>query len=396
MMKNLERGLKFLDDSSNKQNNSFFDVKEHSTLESRRLDICAEFQPPAYVIDGIIPDGVGVIAGSAGIGKTTGIIPLAAIAAGFSSHLSDIKAKRKRHVIVLTEDDTQVSRLLVGMTEWMLLDSGVKVSIADISEWIHLYSSKRLTVSNLRANLQEIKDFNNPMITNNGQEISISPLVIIDTAAANFELNNENANAEISGFMAVLKEIHTQTRMNIWVITHLAKIAKGISIDDMDTLSARGGGAWEADANWTAVLSADEDGKRILKLNKRRIEPTFTEIYFQSTTHSKSVADEFGDVVNLEYRYVTPMRSDYGARIAKKLKPLEDEVLKVVERLEWPSKNEIQNEMGGKSSKIKGVIDSMLKRDALKLLPLPSEAKKKGRKDYIGLSTSKQDLSNGT
>ena len=70
-------------------------------------------------------------------------------------------------------------------------------------------------------------------------------------------------------------------------------------------------------------------------------EPTFTEIYFQSTTHSKSVVDEFGDVVNLEYRYVTPMRSDYGARIAKKLKPLEDEVLKVVERLEWPSKNEI-------------------------------------------------------
>ena len=101
-MKNLERGLKFLDDSSNKQNNSFFDVKEHSTLESRRLDICAEFQPPAYVIDGIIPDGVGVIAGSAGIGKTTGIIPLAAIAAGFSSHLSDIKAKRKDNKDALT------------------------------------------------------------------------------------------------------------------------------------------------------------------------------------------------------------------------------------------------------------------------------------------------------
>ena len=52
--------------------------------------------------------------------------------------------------------------------------------------------------------------------------------------------------------------------------------------------------------------------------------------------------------------------------------------------------------MGVKSSSIMGVIDSMLKRDALKLLPLPSEAKKKGRKDDIGLSTSKQGLSNGT
>lgn len=358
---------------------------EHSTLESRKLEIHTELIAPAYVVDGIIPEGVGVIAGSAGIGKTTGIIPLAAVVAGFSSHLSDIKAKRRRHVIVLTEDDAQVSRLLVGITEWMLLDSGQKVTIDDIAQWIHLYSSKRLTSKNLRQNLEEIIGFDNAMATNDGKTIVVPPLVIIDTAAANFELNNENANAEISGFMAVLKEMHTKTRMNIWVIAHLAKTAKGISIDEMDTLSARGGGAWEADANWTAVLSADDDGKRILKMNKRRIEIIFTEIFFQSITHSKSAQDEFGDAVNLEYRYVTPMRSDYNSRIAKKMKPIEDEVLKVVGELEWPSKNEIQNHMGGKSTKIKSVIDSLIKREKLKIQELPAEVTKKGRRDYIAI-----------
>lgn len=390
-MNNLEKGMHFLDGIANDPGLQPPNTSDCTTLKSRKLTIQREFRPPTYVIDGIIPEGVGVIAGSAGIGKTTGIIPLAAIVAGFASHLSDIRAKRRRHVIVLTEDDSQVSRLLVGMVEWMILDSGRKVAIDDISQWLHLYSSKRLATKNLRENLEEVMGFTNTMTTHDGETIVIPPLVIIDTAAANFDLSNENANAEISGFMAVLKEMHTTTKMNIWVIAHLAKTAKGISIDEMDTLSARGGGAWEADANWTAVLSADEDGKRILKMNKKRVELTFNEIYFQSVTHSISATDEFGDIVNLEYRYVTPMRSDYGTRIAKKLKPLEDEVLKVVERLEWPSKNEIQIEMGGKSSKIKGVIDSMLKRDTLKLLPLPSEAKKKGRKDYIGLSISKQN-----
>jgi hypothetical protein len=386
-MNNLEKGMHFLDGIATGQVLQVPNTSEFATLKSRKLTIEREFRPPTYVVDGIIPEGVGVIAGSAGIGKTTGIIPLAAIVAGFASHLSDIRAKRRRHVIVLTEDDSQVSRLLVGMVEWMLLDSGQKVSIDDISQWLHLYSSKRLTTKNLQQNLEEVMGFNNTMTTKDGETIVIPPLVIIDTAAANFDLSNENANAEISGFMAVLKEMHTKTRMNIWVIAHLAKTAKGISIDDMDTLSARGGGAWEADANWTAVLSADEDGKRILKMNKKRVELTFNEIYFQSVTHSKPATDEFGDIVNLEYRYVTPMRSDYGSRIARKMKPVEEQIKEVIGRLEYPSRNEIQIEMGGKSSKTKGVIDSMLKREMLKLFLLPSDIKKKGRKDYIGVNS---------
>ena len=90
-------------------------------------------------------------------------------------------------------------------------------------------------------------------------QIEVPPLVIIDTAAANLDIDNENDNAQISRFMAVLKEVHSQTQMPIWVIAHLTKVAKGIDIDSLDTLSARGGGAWEADANWTAILSTDKD-----------------------------------------------------------------------------------------------------------------------------------------
>ena len=381
-MRNPERGQAFLD-----SNISF--VNEHLiTLASRKIGLERCLKAPSFVIDGIIPDGVGVIAGSAGIGKTTGIIPLAAIAAGFSSHLSDIKAKRRRHVIILTEDDAQASSLLFGMTEWLILDSGQKVEIDELASWIHLHSSSRLSILNLRNNLKEASIYTNTVKGRDGRQIDIPPLVIIDTAAANFELTNENSNAEISAFMAVLKEMHSQTGMSIWVVAHLAKTAKGANIDEMDSLSARGGGAWEADANWTAVLSADDDGKRILKMNKRRVELTFNEIYFQSVTHSKWAMDEFGDEVSLDYRYVTPMRSDYGTRISQKMKPFEAEVLKAIDKLEWPSKNEIQIEMGGKSTKPKMVIDSMIARGILKEAPLPSTAKRKGRKTYIAINSN--------
>jgi len=382
-MRNPERGQAFLDSNISV-------VNEHLiTLASRKVGLERCLKAPSFVIDGIIPEGVGVIAGSAGIGKTTGIIPLAAIAAGFSSHLSDIKAKRRRHVIVLTEDDAQASRLLFGMTEWLILDSGQKVEIDELASWIHLHSSSRLSILNLRNNLREASIYTNTVKRRDGRQIDIPPLVIIDTAAANFELSNENSNAEISGFMAVLKEMHSQTGMSIWVVAHLAKTAKGANIDEMDSLSARGGGAWEADANWTAVLSADDDdGKRILKMNKRRVELTFNEIYFQSVTHTKLVTDEFGDEVSLDYRYVTPMRSDYGTRISQKMKPLEAEVLKAIDKLEWPSKNEIQSEMGGKSTKLKTVIDSMIAKGALKEIPLPSTEKRKGRKTYIAINSN--------
>jgi len=380
-MKSMERGQYFLDSYISTG------INHSPSLESRKIKIHDELVPPIYVIDGIIPNGVGVIAGSAGVGKTTAIVPLAAIAAGFTSHLSDIKAKRIRHVIVITEDDAQVSRILVGMTEWLRLESGQSVSISDLSERIHLYSSTRLSIAALKSNLEEATKFSHYMTNKDGKTIEIPPLVIIDTAAANLDITNENANAEISSFMAVLKELHTKTGMNIWVIAHLAKTAKGAAIDSMDSLSARGGGAWEADANWTAILSSDEDGKRVLKMNKRRVELLFNEISFPSVVHRKPSFDEFGDLVNVEYRYVTPMRSDFGLRMAEKMKPLEDEILEIIKTLEFPSKNLIQAEIGGKSTKTKNAIDSMIRRGILKVVPLPPNEKLKGRNNYIAINT---------
>lgn len=385
-MRITERGQNYLDQSVATGINS------QPSLQSRKIKIQSNLVPPAYVIDGVIPNGVGVIAGSAGIGKTTAIIPLACVAAGFSSHLSDIKAKRIRHVVVITEDDAQVSRLMVGMAEWLRLDSGNSVSIADLSDRIHLYSSTRLSTYALKNNLKEAMMFTNYVTNKDGVEVQIPPLVIIDTAAANLNITNENANAEISGFMAVLKELHVETGMSIWVIAHLAKTAKGVDIDNMDSLSARGGGAWEADANWTAILSADESGKRILKMNKRRVELLFNEISFLSAVHSKPSVDEFGDSVNVEYRYVTPMRSDFKSRMAEKMKPLENEILQIIKNLEYPSKNEIQEELGGKSTKIKNAIDSMFSRGLIRMQTLPPNVKKKGRSDFIALQSNENEL----
>jgi hypothetical protein len=359
------------------------------SLEYRKLQIPSTMSAPKWVVDGIIPTGVGIIAGSAGVGKTTAIVPLSAIVAGFQSHLSSVKSKVKRKVIYITEDDSQVFRLLYGIQKCLTTNDGKKHTIEEIGGWFHIYSSKRVTHSQLRDTLHEAFNRHLGEIDAKSGKVQVPPLVVIDTAAANLDIENENDNAQISRFMAVLKEVHSQTEMPIWVIAHLTKMAKGVDIDNLDTLSARGGGAWEADANWTAILSTDKDtDQRIFKMNKRRVELEFAEILFDSIAHEEWVEDYLGDVVPVAYRYVTPYQSDSNMRIAKKMQFKEGEILKTIEELEYPSANEIAKEHGGNRQFNMELITAMIEKGILIKEPLPRTNLKKGRLDYIKFSGS--------
>jgi len=359
-------------------------------LEHRKLPIPHPLTAPKWVVDGIIPIGVGIIAGSAGVGKTTAMVPLSAIVAGYQSHLSSVIAKVRRKVIYITEDDSQVFRLLFGIQKCLTTNDGKRHTIDEIGQWFHVYSSKRVTHLQLRETLLEsFNGFIGQMDTKKGQ-IEVPPLVIIDTAAANLDIDNENDNAQISRFMAVLKEVHSQTQMPIWVIAHLTKVAKGIDIDSLDTLSARGGGAWEADANWTAILSTDKDtDQRIFKMNKRRVELEFSEILFDSVSHEEWIEDDLGEIVPVSYRYVTPYLSNLNQRIAKKMQSKEEELIKTILSLDYPSANEIAKAHGGNRQFTMDMITDLMKKGKLVKELLPRENLKKGRDDYIKFTGSR-------
>jgi len=363
-----------------------FKPKPYS-LEYRKLPIPSTMSAPKWVIDGIIPTGVGIIAGSAGVGKTTAIVPLSAIVAGYQSHLTSLSAKVRRKVVYVTEDDSQVFRLLYGIQKCLTSHDGKKHSIEEIGSWFHVYSSKRVTHAQLRETLIEAYEQHLGEIDAKTGKIAVPPLVVVDTAAANLDIENENDNAQISRFMAVLKEVHAQTEMPIWLVAHLTKTAKGMDIDSLDTLSARGGGAWEADANWTAILSTDKDtDQRIFKMNKRRVELEFGEILFDSVSHEELVEDYLGDTVPVAYRYVTPFQSDANVRIAKKMQNKETEILKTIEELDYPSANEICRAHGGSRQFNMDLITTMLEKGILTKEPLPRTHLKKGRDDYIKFS----------
>ena len=363
------------------------------SLKARHLEMPEGMEAPVWVVDGIIPTGVGVIAGSAGVGKTTAIVPVAVTVAGFQSHLSNVSVKLRRKVIYVTEDDSQVFRVLFGIQKWLQTAKGGRIDRKDLSEWFHVYNSKRLSPEQLKYVLLEA----NRDYTTKFNEISSPPLVVLDTAAANIDLENENDNALISKNMAVLKEVHATTRMPIWIVAHLTKTAKGVDVDNLDTLSARGGGAWEADANWTAILSTEKETEiRILKMNKRRVELQYGEIEFESTTHEEFVKDQFGDMVGVTYRYSIPKRSNVKQRIARSFEDKENELLNDIQNLEYPSKNDlIEVTRLNKATAIK-VIDDMVNKGKLEILPLPSEVKKKSRTTYYSvkpLGTTKSDFS---
>ena len=349
-------------------------------------------EAPDWVVDGIIPNGVGVIAGSAGVGKTTALVPIAAAIAGFKSHLSNVDVKLRRKVIYVTEDDAQVCRMLFGILKWLQTDQGGRVDFNELNEWFQVYNSKRMTEEQLRYVL---KDAYKTCLTNQGG-IDAPPLVVLDTAAANIDLENENDNAQISKYMAICKEVYTLYRMPIIVVAHLTKTAKGVDVDNLDTLSARGGGAWEADANWTPILSTQKESEiRILKMNKRRVELLFNEIEFDSTTHEEWVKDKFGDTVAVTYRYTVPKRSDVKQRIAKSFEDKENKLLEAILKLEYPSKNEIiEVSRVNKNIAIK-LLDDLVEKGKLELLSLPESVRKKGRTTYysvIPVDTRKNDF----
>ena len=334
--------------------------------------------PTEYVLDGILAAGVVIVAGSAGAGKTTQLVPLACRVAHLCLPDDPLRPLLRRKIIYVTEDEHQVLRILRSMLESKEFGD----QSTHISEWFQIVRAARLAPEMIVqvAPLYQTFSTNN---TNEKTGISYDakPLVIIDTLNSSIDLDNENDNSEVGKAIATLKQRFEG--IPIIGVGHTAKVLKR---GDLRDLSARGASAWEGDAHQVMYLTAEEDGTRWLDVEcgKHRFVRKADGIAFQTVTNVIRTADLLGNPVLEGLVHGSPEIVRSGGKQAQKAEKEELSrigkqavrdlyigdcekailsELKDLPRSEYRTKNELCEliPMGAKSAKI-AIVDDMIVR----------------------------------
>jgi hypothetical protein len=254
------------------------------------ISLDAEPKAPRMVIPGLIAHGLGIIAGAHGVGKTTTTLPLSMVAAGLHRQGDPLAPKHWRHVIYITEDPEQARRILAGIVKF----GGLGLDPATVRERLHIVEARRLEP----AYVAEVATVYREQFARVVDGVEVPPLVVIDTKAAVFSMEDENSNSEASAIVAMLKQ--SFENLPVWLVGHVAKA--NLTRTDVAGLTLRGASAFEADANQVLYL-VKEGEQRYLVLGKTRFEPRWSEVLIQSRTATTIASDEFGDMYPLVLRW---------------------------------------------------------------------------------------------
>ena len=255
-----------------------------------------QIKPIRYMVKGFWAHSFMVLAGQPGIGKTTAVISLCMVMAGLQAKDCQLTATKKRKTIIVTEDSDQVERTLTGYARHY------GISASELSKWFVIIDAKR---SNVKDLLMLAHNVINHTVDN------IRPLLVLDTANATMDIDNENDNSEVGSFIAALKQtIYIQLDTPVCIITHTNKT---ISKSDSDA-TARGASAFTGDATLTGILFEDETKTRYMRLVKTRYQPNFREIKFNSDVFADTVLDEDGDIQEQMVLLVVPAMSSEDDR----------------------------------------------------------------------------------
>lgn len=255
-------------------------------------------KPTEFVIDGFLSTGITVIAGAPGVGKTSTLLPLAAIAAHLCDSDNDLKPHIRRVVVYVTEDVGQAERVLYGLKKHL----NSNISEEEFKQWFHIVPARRSDAKYIAELITASREKYTVVHQFGNTEFNAYPLVVLDTANATIDLDNENDNAEVGKAVATIKE--SLNGVPAWIIAHTPKALKRVDVHDM---SARGAGAFEGDASGTCFVFHDEDlDQRVIAHGKCRFEAKFPEVHFESTTHSETVSTPWGQDQEVVYRFGIP------------------------------------------------------------------------------------------
>jgi len=255
---------------------------------ARFVELDKEPKPPRWVLPGVIGQGLTLISGAQGVGKTTAILPLALIAAGL--HGGELMPRHWRHAIYVTEDIEQAQRILAGIVRF----GGLGIKQENVRERLHLVAAVRLDASKVA----EVGDLYREQFTRAVDGVEIPPLVVFDTKSSIFAVENENDNAEASGIVAAIKQDFAH--LPVWLVGHVSK--QNIGRTNVNEISTRGASAIDADANQTMFLVQEKE-KRFIVLGKTRFEPRWRELEINSYTEPVKAKNEFGEDEELLLRW---------------------------------------------------------------------------------------------
>ena len=255
-------------------------------------------QPVAtnFVIDGFLSDEIFAIAGAPGTGKSSMLFQLAMAVAHLCPEDYELKPILRRKVVYLTEDARQAESIIFGMKKW----GGVKASTDEMHEWLSIIETRRLKPEVLEAFIEwKVAEKTVKQKGEAGVEVSVPPLIVLDTAAATFDLENESDNSEVSNAISHVKHACAKNNTPLWIIAHSSKAQR----NDTEDIQIRGASAWTGDVNGTAYIFAIKDQpNRYMRLRKRRFEAEFEELEFSTKTYSIPIKHPLGHLTNKTYR----------------------------------------------------------------------------------------------
>lgn len=370
--------------------------------------------PTEYVLDGIMEAGVVLVVGSAASGKTTQLLPLLTRVTHLCDPDDPLKPLLRRKLIWVSEDPKQALRILRSMREAGHFGTH---SAKEVSEWIKVVAAARLAPEIVA----QVAPFYETMAVDNigadGEVFSANPVVAFDTNNSVFDLENESDNSEVGRAMAVLKQKFRG--IPLVLVGHIAKALKRADVVDF---SARGAGAWEADANQVMYMIKEDDGKRWLEIvsAKHRFFARADGILFGASINVIKTHDILGNKITETLIHGVPEIVEAGgkseiAKVKEKnrkdadlaarqllLKQKEEAVisaLNLLNKTEYRTKTELTERIGGNKNQALEVIDAMVARGLINAIYTPFEApieKRPGRHDsgYVMPKTYKKE-SNG-
>jgi hypothetical protein len=276
-----------------------------------------------YVYDKFMSTGVNVVAGAPGVGKTTLVIPLALAAAHLCPADHPLKPKVRRNVIIVTESVVQVQRVIYSLAQWGFTG----MSAADFDARVRVIPAQRLDPEVVASIAEHYAAWTTPNNKVDGSVLEALPLVVLDTANAVLELENENDNAEVGRAMALIKQA-----FNAFPLIIVAHTSKMMGTGETDGLSPRGASAWTGDAQ--GVYTVFKDGEhpeapRVLKATKVRFPPAYPELMFELVSHKEAHPNILGEMEDewFAHSVARPLAAGERAQLKednKELKQLDD------------------------------------------------------------------------
>jgi hypothetical protein len=270
-------------------------------------------KPREYILDGIIGMGLTLIAGAAAAGKTTQLVPLACRIAHLCDADDPLRPLLRRKIIYITEDSAQVINILRSMRESGHLGGA---SQEEMHEYFKIVDAKRLPV----AEIVKVAETYLTMLTENVSQVTgevhmAVPWPIFDTSSSSIDLENESDNSVVGRALAVLKQRFQGVPMGI--VGHIAKALKRADVADF---SARGAGAWEADANQVIYLIKEDDGTRWMEIKdaKHRFVAKVDGIKFEAVVNKIKTFDMLGNEVEEILIHGHPVAIETGGKKALK------------------------------------------------------------------------------